>query len=691
MPIGIRSTRPLEDPITAPIISNNLSPVTIPNGLQQNINPLNYITASFDFTNTNLFTMEFVSGWQYITFPIAAPQDVAKTFETAKILNTNNSPIEADVITIMKTFDAAVYWPAFGFNGIGNIEPGQAYQIKTRQAFTMTVPQLPTIKIRNFNDYSQLANDATIDIPNGWSFFGYNRTGSKDLLTTLKNVEYKGFPREFGHPSALPGTIPILSASYDEDSSRGYILNGVGTNFTEHFSAGDEIQLEFYYTNPISTGSITDSNTFLIDPGMGPLDAKDNRITYNGGNTHNTNLIFKFSFPDDAQTLIDQGSTLFDEAAIGWSPAPSIGNNSPGLFSTDSQGETLYFNPDNPILYNHGTPILAGGVKIASDPGDFNISELKIYGSHNGFGPFNSENWALLTTHTGNINNQFIFTDIEWIPTGSFGTELPYQYYGFDFTPEDPDGNFISVRSIQLYTGEVIGNETTFTSIRNLDGLGVKYNNKIEEVISDTKLKIQFDDDIGNIWSGIPFGLTELSYGQGYSTEKLQPYRLSSTEFSDIQSIFRATKSLGDIRNDSGSLIGYPELKIYKSQAITGSVVEDMYVIKNSDGLVTGFLYDFLYNYNGIGNTTPYNGYAVLVNKNNITRIAKIDASATNGIIKNQSIHSILTTGTTIDLFEDLHSGSNIGLVPKLANGIKSFRFLPEYEVDHPLIDQEYS
>ena len=37
-------------------------------------------------------------------------------------------------IEIVKNNDAKVYWPEFGFNGIGNLIPGQGYQIKVREA-----------------------------------------------------------------------------------------------------------------------------------------------------------------------------------------------------------------------------------------------------------------------------------------------------------------------------------------------------------------------------------------------------------------------------------------------------------------------------------------------------------------------------------------------------------------------------
>jgi hypothetical protein len=49
------------------------------------------------------------------------------------------SPIVSNIV-IMKNGSGAVYWPAFGVNGIGNMLPGQGYQIKLNATSTLTYP-----------------------------------------------------------------------------------------------------------------------------------------------------------------------------------------------------------------------------------------------------------------------------------------------------------------------------------------------------------------------------------------------------------------------------------------------------------------------------------------------------------------------------------------------------------------------
>ena len=67
--------------------------------------------------------VDIVEGWNILGYTLSHEQDVAATL----------SAIEVS-IAIVKDNNANVYWPEFGFNGIGNFIPGQGYQIKTFDA-----------------------------------------------------------------------------------------------------------------------------------------------------------------------------------------------------------------------------------------------------------------------------------------------------------------------------------------------------------------------------------------------------------------------------------------------------------------------------------------------------------------------------------------------------------------------------
>ena len=69
------------------------------------------------FTSPILLNLN--SSWNMIGYPLLEAQDAVVCF----------SPI-TDSIQIVKNNDGVVYWPSFGFNGIGDLIPGQGYQVK---------------------------------------------------------------------------------------------------------------------------------------------------------------------------------------------------------------------------------------------------------------------------------------------------------------------------------------------------------------------------------------------------------------------------------------------------------------------------------------------------------------------------------------------------------------------------------
>ena len=63
-------------------------------------------------------------GWNMIGYTFKEPQDVVASMSEVY-----------DIIDIVKDNQAEVYWPEFGFNGIGDLIPGQGYQVKVEEAY----------------------------------------------------------------------------------------------------------------------------------------------------------------------------------------------------------------------------------------------------------------------------------------------------------------------------------------------------------------------------------------------------------------------------------------------------------------------------------------------------------------------------------------------------------------------------
>ena len=67
--------------------------------------------------------IDLLQGWNIIGYTLSFPQDVTATMSSI-----------VDHVQIVKNNAASVYWPEYGFNGIGDFIPGQGYQIRMHNA-----------------------------------------------------------------------------------------------------------------------------------------------------------------------------------------------------------------------------------------------------------------------------------------------------------------------------------------------------------------------------------------------------------------------------------------------------------------------------------------------------------------------------------------------------------------------------
>jgi predicted nucleic acid-binding Zn-ribbon protein len=103
---------------------------------------------------TEPILINLVEGWNIIGYTLNEPQDAVAS------LNDITSEIQ-----IVKNNDAAVYWPEFGFNGIGDLIPGQGYQIKVlSNIFDFTYPNVEGQRIELTPTIPQWAIDMELDI-----------------------------------------------------------------------------------------------------------------------------------------------------------------------------------------------------------------------------------------------------------------------------------------------------------------------------------------------------------------------------------------------------------------------------------------------------------------------------------------------------------------------------------------------
>lgn len=105
----------------------------------------NQYTSEIDELNSQIseltapISIDILEGWNLIGYTLDFEQDVSATLESI-----------VENILIVKNNNADVYWPEFGFNGIGNFIPGQGYQIKvTQDILSYQYPDVSGARIEN--------------------------------------------------------------------------------------------------------------------------------------------------------------------------------------------------------------------------------------------------------------------------------------------------------------------------------------------------------------------------------------------------------------------------------------------------------------------------------------------------------------------------------------------------------------
>ncbi len=118
-------------------ISSALSDIE---NLEGNIASLNAenlsLTEDLAYHSAELY-VDLAQGWNMIGFSLKEPMDVAASLD-----------VLGDKLHLIKNNNAAVYWPEFGFNSLGSLEPGQGYQIRMyEEHLDYTFPFIPGVRL----------------------------------------------------------------------------------------------------------------------------------------------------------------------------------------------------------------------------------------------------------------------------------------------------------------------------------------------------------------------------------------------------------------------------------------------------------------------------------------------------------------------------------------------------------------
>ena len=116
---------------------NSIGDLTIGKGYQVKMNLFNQLEVFGDIIPYNT-PLTLNSGWGLLGYLHQNPSDVEFLMES--IVNELNPP--ASDLIILKAGDGNVYWPTFMLNNIGNLNPGEGYQIKMNTTQIFAYPDI---------------------------------------------------------------------------------------------------------------------------------------------------------------------------------------------------------------------------------------------------------------------------------------------------------------------------------------------------------------------------------------------------------------------------------------------------------------------------------------------------------------------------------------------------------------------
>ena len=164
-------------------LSNELSLSLTENAnLFQQIDSLEIILENAILSENNsspIIEIDLLSGWNIIGYTLPFPQDAAASFD-----------LISDILSVVKDNLGQVYWPEFGYNGIGELIPGLGYQILVQDAYEEFV----------FDNSNGLRINLTPTIPQ-WAIDMEVPVHPNDVRTLVRVVNYLGqeviFENEF--------------------------------------------------------------------------------------------------------------------------------------------------------------------------------------------------------------------------------------------------------------------------------------------------------------------------------------------------------------------------------------------------------------------------------------------------------------------------------------------------------------
>jgi hypothetical protein len=241
--------------------------------------------------------LELTVGWSlFSTYMVAEVMDAEELF----------SAFVEDVIIVKNNIGLA-YLPSYNFNGVGDLLPGQGYQVKLSNANILTIE----------GDYLS-PEDNPIDLVNGWNLIAYLRTEPADVIAVFEDIEELVIVKDNSGMAYLPeygfngiGNM-MAGQAYQIKVLAAQQLQYLANNQSYRFEmAAVENNLQHYKT-PLNTGA----NMSLVIEGYqleSVLDFGDEVAVYSTTNQ----LVGAFVYKDQAIVIPVYGNDDYSKELDG--------------------------------------------------------------------------------------------------------------------------------------------------------------------------------------------------------------------------------------------------------------------------------------------------------------------------------------------------------------------------------------
>jgi hypothetical protein len=436
------------------------------------------------------------TGWNQFSWIWPYSQDLIEAFESLLGQTVNGT---THILTLIKDNDGAAWLPQWNFNGIGDLTPGQGYQIKLPsdsplEDVTLNFPfkASEATDIGSRGDLRNKLNNSEVDLPAGWSMIGTSRLIDLNIMHAFQNmIKPNGYIWKFPNLNVFSeanenGMKPEYRLPYRLEYHPGdkyiYALNDDGSPASTFLGTTEEGDPWIRFRDPWLTSTYHDMNIGPHDPDNPNRRLLDSATRPQIDSVHPNNPLPVYELPGTITYNADPQTATATSVKISGDTNTDFENHFPAGY-----GAMIIFYLNG---YKYKTPITgytgAGNI-LTVEPVDFNTTQPDVL-------------W-------GPINNGNVITLIVYTQSDTYGDQITLT--GANLLTEINPGNVI-----KLDFGFGVGTfEVPVTAVLSDDTLRIAHTNEFGTAFVPTPL--QYDIEL-RPYNETQFKITRIGGGTAF-------------------------------------------------------------------------------------------------------------------------------------------------------------------------------